>query len=137
MLFVYLPDKQPTGFISGASGDFHQAGVGPKSLSCLKVNAVFALVLGALVRVVFETHDVFPTRRLVYLRYSYYTVGRRLRQLRGVRLDQRGLPFRHLSMSIALKQEFSTVFVTVNPARRDKNPFSFRHLSVPETIEWE
>jgi len=62
MLFVDLPDKQPAGFISGASGDFHQAGVGPKSLSYLKVNAVFALVLGALARVVFETQDFLPMR---------------------------------------------------------------------------
>src|SRR5271167_2193428 len=89
MLFVYLSDKQPTGFISGASGDFDQTGVGPKSLSCLKVNAVFALVLGALVRVVFETHNAFPMRRPVYLRYIYYTVGRSVRQLRGGRLLKR------------------------------------------------
>jgi hypothetical protein len=89
---------------------------------------VFALVLGALVRVVFKTHDAFPMRRSVYLRYIYYTVGRPVRQLRGVTLDQRGLPFRHLSTSIALKREFSTVSLTVNPPRPDKNPFFFQAL---------
>ena len=38
-----------------------------KFFALIKFYAVFALVLGALVRVVFETHDVLPIRRPVYL----------------------------------------------------------------------
>ena len=42
-----------------------------------------------------------------------------------------------LSASIACKQDFSTVFLTVSPGSPDKKPRDFGHLQVPETIEWE
>ena len=46
-------------------------------------------------------------------------------------------PIRYLSPSIALKREFSTVFLTVIPEWPDKKPIYFRYLQMPETIEWE
>jgi len=137
MSLLDSPDEQPTRFISGTSGDLHQTGVSPKSLSQLKVDAVFALVLGALIRVVFETHGVLATRRPVYLRYIYYTVNQRLSQLQGVRLDQNVQPFRHLSPSFAPKRNFLAVDLTVSPACFDEKCFNFNCLYVPETIEWE
>jgi hypothetical protein len=45
--------------------------------------------------------------------------------------------FRHLSPSIALKRDFSTVFLTVNLAALDNKLISFKCLQVPETLEWE
>jgi hypothetical protein len=45
--------------------------------------------------------------------------------------------FRDLSSSIALKRDFLTVFLTVNPAALVDKLISFRFLQVPETFEWE
>jgi hypothetical protein len=59
------------------------------------------------------------------------------RQLRGVRLDQRRQPYRHLSPSIAPKRNFLAVDLTVSPACLEKKSRNFSCLYVPETIEWE
>jgi hypothetical protein len=84
MLFVDLPDQQPTGFIRRASGNYHQPGVGPKHLRRFEINAVFTPVLSALVRIVFEPRRA-ATKMWVYLRYNYYTSRELARRLRGVR----------------------------------------------------
>jgi hypothetical protein len=46
-------------------------------------------------------------------------------------------PLRFLSVSIAPKQHFLTLDVTVKLARPDTNSLVFKCLEVLETIEWE
>src|SRR5208283_1247876 len=57
--------------------------------------------------------------------------------LRGTHCCSDADSFRHLSPSIALKRDFSTVFLTVNLAALDNKLIAFRCLRAPETIEWE
>jgi hypothetical protein len=53
-------------------------------------------------------------------------------------MDSKALgAFRYLSLPIALKRDFSTVYLTVNPVPPEKKGISFKCLHVPETIEWE
>src|SRR6266513_809682 len=51
-----LPDHHPTGLIGHSSRDLDHSRIGPKLLSLLEVDAVFALVRGALIAVVLEAH---------------------------------------------------------------------------------
>jgi hypothetical protein len=53
-------------------------------------------------------------------------------------MDSKALgAFRYLSLPIALKRDFSTVYLRVNPVPPEKKSVSFKCLQVPETIEWE
>lgn len=56
MFLFYLAYQYPPWLISCARRDLYQRRVEPKRLSFLEIEAVFALVLGALVGIVLEIH---------------------------------------------------------------------------------
>ncbi len=58
MLLIDFSDQQPTKFICSPGRNFREPGVRSQFLRILKIYAVFALVLGAFIRVVFKDHGV-------------------------------------------------------------------------------
>src|SRR6266513_6029067 len=77
VLLTDLPDHHPAGLIGYSSRDLDHSRIGPKLLSLLEFDAVFALVRVALIAVVLEAHRRLALGGIlkVYLVYHIGVIG--------------------------------------------------------------